>query len=412
MGIRWSSLAHLLQVVFLAVPGIAAASGGVGAMDTADAIDATQASGRPALPVPPRASDAGAPITASLVANTRSNRQEGALYQAFYDPRTWGGGVIAYRIPRGATAAEPDGLWGRVLLPGSDSPQPQSTATLMDAKGEDWPAERRVLSARTDAQATALGISWEWDALAPEAQQALAGRDADAETLGRQRIAYLRGDRRHEQSAGGIFRNRTSRHGAIVHSRIWWQPGRPAAAYSIENHTGFREAHTGRRAMLYAGANDGMLHGFDAATGEERIAYVPEGLYPRLALLSDPEAERIWTVDGSPLAGDLYLGPPGSADPNRWRSYLAGFPGSGGKGYFVLDVTNPAAFETASPERLVLLDRTAEHGMDPDIGHILAEPVMESDDPALSRQIAASTTAAGHWSSATATAAATSAQCC
>ena len=48
-----------------------------------------------------------------------------------------------------------------------------------------------------------------------------------------------------------------------------------AADYSASNTTGKGD----RKAMIYVGANDGMLHGFDATTGEELLAYVPSDVY-------------------------------------------------------------------------------------------------------------------------------------
>ena len=40
--------------------------------------------------------------------------------------------------------------------------------------------------------------------------------------------------------------------------------------------------------MIYAGANDGMLHGFNSTTGQELLAYVPGDLqiYKNLPNLS------------------------------------------------------------------------------------------------------------------------------
>jgi type IV pilus assembly protein PilY1 len=139
--------------------------------------------------------------------------------------------------------------------------------------------------------------------------------------------------------------------------------------------------------MLYVGANDGMLHGFDAASGDEKIAYIPEGLHDRLGELTRPGARHLYYVDGSPFTGDLYLGSPGSREAGRWRTFLAGFLGAGGKGYLVLDVTDPRAFEASNAARIVVLDRTGAPGLDPDIGHMFGEPVMEASDPSISRQI-------------------------
>ncbi len=95
--------------------------------------------------------------------------------------------------------------------------------------------------------------------------------------------------------------------------------------------------------MIYVGGNDGMLHGFSAQDGTEKIAYVPEGVIPSLTRLTAPayDQQHRYFVDGSPMTGDANT----STDPTSpdWRTLLVGTLGAGGRGYFVLDVTNPAA---------------------------------------------------------------------
>jgi len=55
---------------------------------------------------------------------------------------------------------------------------------------------------------------------------------------------------------------------------------------------------------------------------------------------------------------------------------LVGSLAGGGKGYFVLDVTNPGSLTGASGSSLVVLDKT--DGSDPDIGHIYGEPTLDN----------------------------------
>jgi type IV pilus assembly protein PilY1 len=307
--------------------------------------------------------------TASLAASSRSIQPGAVLYAASYDSARWSGAITAHTL-QGAS------FWGQQ----PDHPdRPQSTASLMDAKDAGWPASRLVLSARAGT-----GIAWTWSQLGDDQKAALQTIDgiADASADAPARLAWLRGDRGGEPSP---LRQRGSRHGDIVNSRLWYLAGQPASGYGIENYAAFR--NTARAAMLYVGANDGMLHGFDAATGEERIAYVPEGLHPKLAALTQPGYTHRYYVDGSPFTGDLYLGAPGGKDAAKWRTYLAGFPGAGGPGYFVLDVTDPTAFG-ADPVRLVVLDKTGADAPDPDVGHIVGEPVLEAGPPFVTRQIA------------------------
>ncbi len=252
---------------------------------------------------------------------------------------------------------------------------------------------RVVLSARsTGSGVPAVGIPREWTSLS---QASAVGASWTQKTAHRtlplrrrnakDRLAYLRGDRAKEQ--GG---NPGGRCGAAPpawrdrNSRLRHQPA-PAAAYSAEDHAGFRRALAARPPMLYVGAGDGMLHGFDASTGEERIAYVPEGLH---AGWPDSPIRLAAGAFGRRLAPGRrpVPGRAGHAIPAGWRSYLAGFLGAGGRGYFVLDVTDPAAFDRASAERAVVLI-AARPSMDDDIGEIMGEPATEAGDPSISRQI-------------------------
>ncbi|MCL2075839.1 MAG: PilC/PilY family type IV pilus protein [Betaproteobacteria bacterium] len=90
---------------------------------------------------------------------------------------------------------------------------------------------------------------------------------------------------------------------------------------------------------VFVGANDGMLHAFNALDGEELFAYVPMGVHGRLKHLSDPEynQKHHYLVDGSPFVQDILLN-------NEWRSVLVGHTGRGGRSFFALDVEDPANF--------------------------------------------------------------------
>jgi len=112
--------------------------------------------------------------------------------------------------------------------------------------------------------------------------------------------------------------------------------------------------------MVYVGANDGMLHAFNASTGKEAFAYVPEGLYgtaaaPNLKRLSEAGYTHRYYVDGSPFVADIYMGAKSSAKTTdeekaaNWKSLLVGTLGAGGKGYLVLDVTGQRTSRSAMP---------------------------------------------------------------
>ena len=291
-------------------------------------------------------------VTGSLAASTAWAAQPGAtLFAARYGTARWSG-EIAVRALEGDAAP-----WGRH----SGTALPHSSASLLDARDPDT---RVIVSSRGHA-AGLRGIAWRWDALSPTQQSAL---DGGQEGLGPQRLAFLRGDRTREAGHGGPFRDRASRQADSVNARLWHAPGQAGT-----------ESEAARPPMLYLGGNGGMLHAFDATTGAERFAYVPQGVVPQLAALTRPHYTHRYFVDGSPFTADVFEG-------DARSHWLFGFLGAGGKGYFAVDVRDLAAFATEDKAaEQVRLDTTVD--TDPDLGHIFSEPVRERGEPTLTRQV-------------------------
>lgn len=231
------------------------------------------------------------------------------------------------------------------------------------------------------------------------------------------RLNYLRGDYSHEQTNADrqdadsirtgtdlIFRNRTRLDklalvslvpdpwvlGDIVNSDPVFVgaedygyaklAGTEGSAYNA-----FVIANKERRKMVYVGANDGMLHGFDGSTtgadaGEEILAYVPDAVFSQLPSLSDPNYSHAYFVDGSPRVGDAYFG-------SAWHTVLLGTTGAGGKAVFALDVTDPSSFSGASVLWEIsdsyspaaadyTTDTTAKRGFGNNMGFTIPQPVI------------------------------------
>ncbi len=91
---------------------------------------------------------------------------------------------------------------------------------------------------------------------------------------------------------------------------------------------------------IYVGANDGMLHAFDATTGAERFAFIPSAVIKNLPTLTAEDygqeggTPHKYFVDGSPVARDVYF-------DGNWHKVLLGSLGAGGRAVFALDVTDP-----------------------------------------------------------------------
>ncbi|MET0934677.1 MAG: PilC/PilY family type IV pilus protein [Luteibacter sp.] len=316
-------------------------------------------------------SDQTARLT-SLAGSSLTTRSASTAYSASYSAANWTGHLAANGVAAGTGLVARTGGWGNVA--GTSPPQPVTTATLLDAA--TWVPQARTVLSHDGSN----GIHWVWKALAPAQKAELNTLDGMTDTLGEERLNYLRGDRSREINVGGRFRNRASRQGDIVNSKIWYLAGKPSAGHPDPGYAAFRSTRSGRTPMLYVGGNDGMLHGFSASDGTEKIAYVPQGLHSALAQLTSSSYVHRYYVDGSPFSGDLKIG-------NAWRTYLAGFPGGGGRGYFVLDVTDPELFATASPSETVVLDRTSPARLDDDIGHIVGAPVMDPSNRMIAQQI-------------------------
>ena len=155
-------------------------------------------------------------------------------------------------------------------------------------------------------------------------------------------VDYLRGDHSKELPSG-TFRSRTKVLGDIVNSDPIFVGGEnfrleviPAYATSYPAFVSGKSTTN----MIYVGGNDGMLHGFDTATGVEKFAYVPSELHGSLAALTDVAypANHKFLVDGAATFGDAYWS-------GTWRTVLIGTMGAGGKSVFALDVTNPNAMD-------------------------------------------------------------------
>lgn len=100
---------------------------------------------------------------------------------------------------------------------------------------------------------------------------------------------------------------------------------------------------TTRTAVIYAGANDGMLHAFDDTNGHELFAVIPENFVPLVKTLRD--THRFY-VDADPMAADVWF-PSNPSDlfksKNEWHTVLMVPQGEGGRGITVLDITNPSS---------------------------------------------------------------------
>ena len=116
-----------------------------------------------------------------------------------------------------------------------------------------------------------------------------------------------------------------------------------------------------RTPVVVVGANDGMLHGFNAYTGKEEWAVIPWGVIDNLRKMVDnydPENNpsgqvdvtnqdalgrnmHLYGVASSPKIVDIGFLNDDNPDYDEWYTLLICGLGGGGNSYFCLDVTDP-----------------------------------------------------------------------
>lgn len=163
-------------------------------------------------------------------------------------------------------------------------------------------------------------------------------------------VNYVRGDASNEVRNSGTFRNRSSVLGDIVNADPHYAHNENFGYHTLPSDPGLNYAtflanKAARSPVVYAAANDGMLHAFRASDGVELFAYVPSagwvGASPKLRELTQPNYSHKYFVDGSPTTWDAWWG-------TTWKTVLTGGLGAGGKGVYALNVSNPDSFGTSS----------------------------------------------------------------
>jgi len=191
---------------------------------------------------------------------------------------------------------------------------------------------------------------------------------AQQAALSSNNLDYIRGDQSREtDQTNGTLRKRFNLLGSIIHSNPVYVAEPDSRFTGLPGYGAFKSDKASRSPRIYVGSNDGMLHAFNATTGSEEWAYVPSMIINNLSTLSQWPLNYKYMVDGQLAEGDMDFD--NAADTYSWRSILAGGLGSGGKGFFILDITNPDLDEDLNTGNHLKILKELD-GSDADIGYI------------------------------------------
>lgn len=323
---------------------------------------------------------------AGVSISTQNLAVSGSSYEVSYSTRDWTGDVTG-NILTLDTAGNPveTNVW--------------SAQAKLDtqAASTGWDTSRRIVTSNGSISSINTGIPFRLNSLTTT-QQGYLGNAANRQDL----LNYLRGDKSNEASK---FRKRSHLLGDIIHSEATFA-GPPNEGYSDSANPGFSDftksaGIVDRKLMIYVGANDGMLHAINASTsdtangGNEEWAYIPS------FVLSGPSSPATPDVDGLAARAKLFgwqhkfyvdqtpsvrsvdfartcTTAPGGCDfvtsppTPDWHTILVAGLNKGGRGYYAIDVTNPADWSNeAAVAGKVLWEFTDE-----DMGYTFGRPII------------------------------------
>ncbi|SER12522.1 type IV pilus assembly protein PilY1 [Amphritea atlantica] len=299
---------------------------------------------------------------AALTANSSRLDTDTALFNALMDSSLWSGDLVAREVDSNGAPSLVE-LW--------------SAASILDALTDADMTSRNIFTSTYAAEDVLTGITLNssgadfiWSDLSAEQKLMLRSTPASGapttEAVAQQRLDYLRGSRALEQTltnSSKPFRRRGSRLGDIVNSSPQYVSNKSNFGYSrlgTSFGTAVKTAYKTYRSssdyvnkppILIVGANDGMLHAFDATAdsstanngGKELFAYVPSGVFGNLYELTDPNYGHRYYVDGEPRVSDAWFAPADvpTGVSSGWKTVVAVTPGAGGAGVSLLDISNP-----------------------------------------------------------------------
>lgn len=255
----------------------------------------------------------------NVIANSSSLSTNARVFQARFDANYWSGDLVAYPVTGSGV----------------------STNTEWEAATKIPDSAARNIFARAGSKTTygaSNSVPFIWNSSYPDVSSAFPNQNV---------FNFVRGSRTNELQNGGTLRDRPGHVlGDIIHS----------SPYYLKDTD-----------LIYVGANDGMLHAFNANTGIEQYAFIPQSSLSRLKNLSSPQYTHDYFVDG-----DIEITSRTSATSNN--NYLFASLGRGSKGIFAVDVTSTTNFNQTKFLWEYTPAASTNASSDSDLGFMLGKP--------------------------------------
>lgn len=293
-----------------------------------------------------------ASIAGTSTTSTSVTTSAGSVgYRASFSPADWSGDLYPFTISTDANNVV-------TTTPNQTGAGGWSAAARMNAN--KWEDRNLVVGSDTGTTGVPAEDFNDFTGLTASQQTAITkGGSIDGQVL----VDYLRGDHSNESPASAGLRKRTTALGDIINSGIVYE-GKPGSGIADASYATFYADNADRTPAVYVGANDGMMHAFNANTGDELFGYIPSFVVPNLNALTTPGYVHQSYVDATPVVAEAQLG----TGDDDWKTVLVSGAGGGGQGVFALDVTDPTKFTKSS----VLWEFTDKD--DADLGNVIGKP--------------------------------------
>lgn len=313
--------------------------------------------------------------SATVAANSTRLDGETYVYQALFNSEDWSGDISAYKVEaNGSVNTSGTPKWkvsslisrtGRNIYT-YDGATSRSLVKLSSTGIDSVPSLKSALKLSTETTFTNATNRFKW----------LLGEDPDDENVSALRV------RKHVL---GDIVNSDPAFAGPGNLRYRFLPAVYGASSFLDYANKKRELQPSEseikkriwRSLILVGANDGMMHAFDADTGQEVFAYIPRGVYPKLAALSGLQYQHQYTVDGPISVGDVYFDADSDGVGGEWRTIAVGTLGAGGRGAYALDITDVLKSATGEPK--IIFDVSAEDSTVPyreNLGFAMSRPLI------------------------------------